>query len=230
MRALRRVLSAATIASLLIFTLAGLTSAHISGKSIVTESGECLPGSEGGTGACTAAVYGPNGFSGQIFFEAEQIGTSQTLHDYICVHLTSLASFESFGGTYTFSLSEGGLPLGSSSETVTDNVDCTDAADAVTAGGVTITVPADGSVDYTISISGITSGTSAQAAFIAFNSILNRVIEVGGNHAHSVSVLPPTTFIVPEAPLAILLVVTGGLGAAWYVSRRMRPNRPSLAA
>jgi hypothetical protein len=234
MRALRRVLSAATIASLLIFVIAGLASAHISGKSIVTENGECLPGGEGTPECSAAAVYGPDGFSGQIFFDADQIGTTQTLYDYICVHTPDLPGspnpFVSYGGTYQFALSEGGAPLGSSEETVTGGVPCTDGTNAVTSGSVAITVPADGSVDYTISIDGITSGTSAEAAFSTYNSILNRVVELGGNQANSVSVKPPTTFIIPEAPLAILLLLTGGIGAAWFVSRRMRSAANPIAA
>jgi len=235
MRALRRVLSAATIASLLVFTLAGLASAHITGKSIVTENGECMPGGEG-TAACTAAaVYGPNGFSGQIFFADDEKGTTQTLYDYLCVHTPDSDPgtpnpFVSYGGTYQFVLTEGGAPVGNSTETVTGGVPCTDGNNAVSAGGATIVVPADGSVDYTISIDGITSGTSAQAAFATYNSVLNRVVEKDGNQANSVSVKPPTNFQVPEAPLAILLLLTGGLGAAWFVSRRMRGAATPAAA
>lgn len=217
---IRRFFLASISAAILVFSMAGLASANIDSKSILTEAGECI---ESGTPECSAAaLYGPDGFSGQIFFDAEEIGTEVTLYDYICVHTTAEGPFVSYAGTYQFALSEGGLPLGSSEEEVDGDVPCTDGFNAVTSGSVTITVPDDGSVDYTISIDGIVSGESAFDAFKSYNSILNRVVEEGANQANSQSVGPPTTFIIPEAPLAALLVLTAGIGAVWFVSRRMR--------
>ena len=218
---------AASAAAILVISMSVVASADVTGKSILTESGECLPGGTGGTPPCTAAVYGANGFSGQIFFESDEIGTTVQLVDNLCVHLTGLGSFKSFGGpsgTSTFSVSEAGAPLGSALENVTNGQDCTGSNNPVTAGSVSFVVPADGSVDYTLLVTGITSGASAQAAFSAYNSILNSVIEIGGSHAHSVSVPPPTNFQIPEAPLAVLLVLTAGVGVVWFLRRRMRPN------
>ena len=233
MRAQSRVLSlAAVTAAILLFSLVTFASANVSGKSIFTESGECLPGDTGDSPPCTAAIYGPNGFSGQIFFESDEIDTTVQLVDYICVHTPGAGSFVSFGGpsgTSTFTLSESGAPLGSALETVTSGEGCTGGTDSVTAGSVSFVVPADGSVDYTLAVTGITSGASAQAAFGAgYNSILNRVVEIDGNQANSVSVPPPTNFQIPEAPLAILLVLSGGLLVGWFLVRRTR-NAPRSA-
>jgi hypothetical protein len=221
--------------------MASVASAHIESKTILveTETGvsECNETEMTDSGEeCGAAVYGPDGFSGTIVFATDEIGTSVTLVDYICTHTPGGGPFESYGGSYTLKISEGGTVLDTAAYTVTDNVDCTGSSNAVTDGfasGATFTVPTDGTVEYSVAIAGITPGTSAESAFSAFNSIFNRAIGEEAGHANSPSVAPPTTFIIPEAPLAILVVVTGGLAAAWFVSRRMRSEAselPSAAA
>jgi hypothetical protein len=185
--------------------------------------------------ACGAAVYGPDGFTGTLTFDADEIGDTLKVVDYICVHTIAEGPFVAFsmGATYTLKLSEGATLLGQDTYAVTDGVECTGDNNAVPGAfateGATITVPADGTVSYAVEIAGLEPGASVEAAFSGFNSIRNRALDSQGGHADSESVKPPTTFIIPEAPLTILLVLTGGLTAAWFVSRKMRVQRPSVA-
>lgn len=221
------------VLTLLVTTVAA---AHIESKTILVETtsgvGHCNDSGKTDSGEpCGAAVYGLEGFSGTILFTADEIGDSVTVVDYICVHTRSEGAFVSFGGSYVLKISEGGDLLDTATYDVEDGHDCTGHNNAVSGGfvsGATFTVPNDGSAEYSLSIAGITAGTGAQGAFIDYNSILNRVIGDDAGKANSPSVKPPTTFIIPEAPLAILLVVTGGLGAVWFVSRRMRSGFAAL--
>ncbi len=178
-------------------------------KSIDTTTGECT-----GEG-CGAAVYGTSGFSGRLFGSG-----AASLSDYICTHHPGDGAFDSFGGTYTLTISSNGSQLAHGTYAVTGGINCTADSNAA-AGHVSFTYPASGSVDYTVWIQGVTSG-NAQATFSRFNSILNRVVSTtGADHANSPSVAPPGPGgEVPEAPAAALLILTGGLGTAWFLLRQ----------
>jgi hypothetical protein len=225
----RRVFFAVFTALLLTVAWTGIASAHITSKSILTESGDCA--AELDPDCDAAAVYGPNGFSGTLTFSADEIGDTVKVVDYICVHTPGDMDFKSFAGSYTLSLSEGGAPLGSDSYDVTGGLGCVGMGSVGVASteGATIVVPADGTVDYTIAIAGVTAGADAQATFAAYNSIRNEAFDDQGGQARSQSVKPPTDFIIPEAPLAILILVTGGLAAAWFITRKTRAQA-SVAA
>lgn len=224
-------LIAASLATLLIATAVG---AHIEAKSILVETesgvGECLESEVTATGeACGAAVYGPDGFSGTLFFSDDEIGDTLTIVDYICVHTVSAGPFVAYsmGETFTLKLFEDGTLLDSATYSVTGGVECTGDTNAVIGGfdnGATITVPSDGTVEYSLLISGVDPGAEVQALFSGYNSIRNRALDSAGGHADSASVKPPTDFIIPEAAVAVLLVLTGGVTAAWFVSRRLRPR------
>ena len=225
----RRSLFPLAASLLLTFALAGTAAAHIDSKSILVETTggaeECLESEVTTSGAaCGAAVYTPDGFTGTINFTADEIGDTVSLVDYICVHTPGGGAFMSFAGSYTLTI-DYDTGTTSTSYTVDGGEDCVDAANSVSDGfgsAVTFTVPADGTVTYWVEIAGVEPGTDAQQTFAGYNSILNRVVGDGVGHAHSASVKPPTTFIIPEAPLAILLLVSGGALATLLVARRMR--------
>lgn len=228
----RRTGAAVLAALFILFSFASFTSAHIVSKSILTEAGECT--TEGSPECAAAAVYGPNGFSGTITFSADEAGTTVKVVDWICAHTPSGAAFESFGGTYTLNLTNGGAPLGNDTYVVSDGVDCVDQVipvpGAFATEGASIVVPNDLTVEYTVAIAGTTAGPDAQADFAGFNSIRNEAADSAGGLARSLSVKPPTDFIIPEAPIAALLVLTGGLAAAWIVRRQMRRSPEQVAA
>lgn len=225
----KRVLMPLLASSLLTLALAGAAAAHVDSKTILVETptgtGECLESEVTTTGeTCGAAVYTSDGFTGTIVFDADEIGDTVTIVDYICVHTPGAGSFKSFPGSYTLTI-DFDTGTTSTSYTVDGGEDCVDGANSVSDGfasGATFEVPADGSVTYWVEIAGVDPGTDAQQTFAQYNSILNRVVGDGIGQAHSASVKPPTTFIIPEAPLAILLVVSGGLLAGVLVARRMR--------
>jgi hypothetical protein len=202
----------------------GLAAANIESKSINTEAGECL--TEDSPQCDSAAVYGPNGFSGVLTFAADEAATTVKVVDYICVHTTGSGAPKSFAGSYTLTLTNGGTPLASDTYAVIGGLDCAGSTNAVAGAfateGAAITVPADLTVEYTVSISGVSAGASAQGAFATYNAIRNEAADSSGGHARSIDVKPPTTFIVPEAPFAPLLVLTGGIAAAWFVRRQSR--------
>ncbi len=214
-------------ALILTLGITGLASAHIVSKSILTESGECI---EGGT-RCSAAVYGPNGFSGTLTFSADEAGDTVKVIDYICVHTPGTAQFKSYGGSYTLVLTNSGAALGSGTYAVTNGRDCMGRGSvaAPLSSGVSIVVPADLTVEYTVKIAGVTAGADAEATFAAYNSIRNEAFDTGGGQARSLSVKPPTNFIIPEAPLAVLLLLTGGAFAGWFVLRRSRVQLAPVA-
>ena len=231
MSQLRRI-GALGIASLLVLVVASSASAHVISKSITTEAGNCTTS---GTSQCSAAaVYTPNiGFTGTLTFSSDQIGTQVRVVDYICVHTPGDAEFKSFGGanrTYTLTLREGAATIGSATYDVTAGLDCTGNAPVGvnTSAGALITVPADGTVEYRLLIEGVTAGASAQATFSSYNSIRNEVFDSGGGVARAQSVPPPTNFIIPEAPFAILLLLSGaaavGLWLMWSRRRTTTAN------
>jgi hypothetical protein len=235
MRIMNRIVPAVVTATLLVVGVTGVASASggvslatsgtswtstgpsLTSKSIDTEAGSCTPA--GGAACASAALYGANGFSGKLTFDTTG---AVTAWDYICRHTPGDASFKTFGGTYTFTVYDGATSLGSTSYAVVGGLSCTGTANYAAAGtGLTFTVPASKVVSYTISITGITAGSSAQAAFAGYNSIRNEAY-TNCSQARSYSVPPPTNFIIPEAPFAVLLPLSAGLLAAAFVMRRPR--------
>lgn len=185
--------------------------ANTTSKSVNTTTGECTGG------GCGSLVYGSNGVSGRLW------GTgSASLFDYLCVHKPSDGAPDSFGGTYTLTVTSGASTLASTSYTVVGGRDCTGDHNAAAGAPATFTYPASGFVTYSVSVLGVTSG-NAQATFSKYNSVLNRVVDAEDDrgHANSPSVAPPgPTGEVPEVPAAALLILTGGLGAGWFLLRR----------
>lgn len=214
----RRGAVALSAALLVLFSFTSLVSAHIVGKTIDTEPGG-------------AALYGPSGFSGTITFSADEAGDTVKVVDYICVHTPGDAEFKTHGDSYTLTITNGGAPLATDTYTVTGGLMCTGTGPVGVGAseGATIVVPNDLTVEYTVSLAGTTAGADAQADFAAYNSIRNEAFDDQGGQARSASVPPPTDFIIPEAPLAILLVLTGGLAAAWLVVRQSRRSTFSAA-
>ncbi|HYM83257.1 MAG TPA: hypothetical protein VEY67_03815 [Candidatus Dormibacteraeota bacterium] len=204
-----RLARAIGIIFVLILASASSVYAATDSKSINTTTGECTGG------GCGAAVYGSSGFSGRLYGSG-----AASLADYICTHHPGDGAFDSYGGTYTLTISSNGSQLAQATYTVSSGWDCTADSNAA-AGHVTFTYPASGHVDYTVWIAGVTS-SNAQALFSGYNSILNRVVSTTGrDHANSPSVAPPGPGgEVPEVPAAALLILTGGLGAAWFLLRR----------
>jgi hypothetical protein len=225
-----RWLGALVSATLLGLIVATSAYGHVVSKSITTEAGNCTTA---GTPQCNAAaLYTPNiGFTGTLTFSADEIGDQVRVVDYICVHTPGGAQFKSFGGanrTYTLTLREGAATIGSATYDVTPGLDCTGNAPVgvTAASGALITVPADGTVDYRLAIEGVTAGASAQATFSSYNSIRNEAFDNQGGVARSISVQPPTNFIIPEAPLAVLLLLSGAVAVGlWLMVSRRRSVR-----
>lgn len=214
-------------ALILLLASASFAFASIQSKTILTTNGLCVNGGNpptlaDGTTPCGAAVYGPNGFTGTITYSADEIGTTAQADDFMCVHTPSDATFKSYGGTYTLTISTtSNVVLATSTETVAGGADCTDGANPVTGTINTFTVPAGGVVNYSIMISGVTA-QGCQDLFSSFNSIRNQAYDLqDGSHAAAPSVAPcgPGTS-VPEVPFAGLLVLTSALGAAVFVARK----------
>jgi hypothetical protein len=209
----RRLAATLVLLGLLAIPLAGSVSANITGKTINTTP--CA-----NVGGC--AVYSdPAGFSGTITGTAN---SSATVVDYICVAFTG-EQFKPYAGTYTFKVYDGATLLAqTSSESVAATPDCTGNNNAAT-GGITFTFPASGVVNYTVAIAGITSANVGSICPEGCHSVRNRAVNTtDGSHADSASVgvVGGPGTVVPEAPFASLLVVTGGLIAAAIVYRRLR--------
>jgi hypothetical protein len=254
MRIMNRIATATATAAVLVACVAGVASAGggttttgptLTSKTIDTEAGSC--GANGGTNCNSAALYGANGFSGTLTFNGS--GTV-TAWDYICTNTPSNSAFKTFAGTYTFKVYDGSTLLGSTSYAVAGGQACTGSTNWAAGGtGLTFTVPASKTVGYTISIAGITAGASAQAAFAGSATIQNQAFNICNTQALSSVVLnggvvsscscsgvarswavpPPTNFIIPEAPYAILLPLTAGLFAAAFVMRRSRSSVAGVA-
>jgi hypothetical protein len=206
-----RPLSAVVLIFLFSILSTAAVSANTNSKSVNTTTGECTTGE-----SCGSLVYGSTGVSGHLW------GTgSASIFDYLCVHTPSDGSFKSFGGSYTFTVWNGATQLATTTYPVASGTDCTAANDAGSGTAATFTYPASGVVTYAVSISGVTAG-NAQSMFATYNSVLNRVVDTkGGGHANSESVAPfGPTGEVPEVPAAALLILTGGLGAGWFLLRR----------
>jgi hypothetical protein len=214
----------ATVA-ILTFALAGVANASVTSKTINVTNGECVnsgdpPTLADGTTACGSATYGATGFTGHI----SGSGTT-TVVDYICVNdINTPGAFVSYGGTYTFTLYDAAnAVIGTTTETVTGGVACTDGNNAVTSGSLTLNFnDYGGTVAYSVSINGVTTSNVA-ATFAGNNSILNRVFSISDpSKANSPSVAPPVTgHEVPEAPAAALLVLSAGVVGFWFIRRQM---------
>ena len=226
-RSTARAFLAVTAALAMLILSSSIALASIQSKTILTTNGLCVnsgnpPTLADGVTPCGAAVYGADGFTGTITYSADEIGTTAKVVDFMCVHTPGDAQFKSYGGTYTLTIkSTGGATLATSTETVAGGQECVDAVNPVTGTINTFTVPADGVVKYSIVISGLTAQT-CQAAFATFNSIRNGAQDLlDGSHANSPSVAPcGTPPFIPEAPLAVLLVLSAGLIALVFVARR----------
>lgn len=234
-----RFLLAFSVAGILVFSLAGIASAHVVSKTILTTTGLCEtdpitqePVLVDGGGACGAAVYDSLlGFTGTITFNLGE-GTVH-LADFICENQKSTTgAFTSVGGSYTLTLSSGGTTVAAGTYTIAAGSLCNDGhTQGTLVGGypVELIVP-DGSGTYTVDYSLLLAGFDS-ANFTGDNSILNRIEEFEDAQANSPSVAPPQgTPPVPEAPLTILLLGTGGLTAVWYVSRKLRQSVSLTAA
>jgi hypothetical protein len=230
-----RFLLAFSVAAILVCSLAAIASAHVVSKTINVTNGECSvsgdpPQTTGGQD-CGAAVYDPVlGFTGSITFEAGE--GAVLLADFLCENIGgNPGAFTSVGANYTMTFYAdgdlGGAPLGTWAYSFPDGVTCNDGNKATvypidfTVGGAS--GDPDIVVEYSLTL-------SPDQDYSGDNSILNRIEEFGDGHANSPSVAPPQgPPDVPEAPLTVLLVLTGGLGAAWFISRRMRPSLPMPA-
>lgn len=244
-----RLLISLGVSSILLFTIVGLTLANISSKTIDTTTGACSNTTETDGDpetTCGSAVYGANGFTGTINFDSDPSGL--TVVDYICTHTPGDGPFVSYtkGGEYTLTISGDDFAPVSATYTVTGGVDCVAGVNAVVNGtddGVLIPTTTDLTLQYSITIQGVTAasastdfptcGPSTPAGVECFNSIRNRAFASDGSHADSPSVKPPTTppGEIPESPVSALLVLTAGLGAGWFAVRRMGvAGTPSAAA
>jgi len=217
----RRVAATIVLLGLLAVPLASSVSANIKAKTLNTTPCPTV-------GGC--AVYSdPAGFSGTISGTAN---STATVVDYICVGFTG-EQFKPFAGTYTFKVYDGATLLAqTSSETVAATPDCTGNNNAAT-GGITFTFPASGVVNYTLAISGISAANVGTICPEGCHTIKNRAFTVSdGSHADSASVgvIGGPAAVVPEAPYASLLVVTGGLIAAFLAFRRLRPRPRSVTS
>jgi len=221
MRISRRITLSLASAALLTVAMTGVAAAcHLTSKTIDTEAGSCANG--GGANCQSAATYGANGFSGNLTFSDNSGST--TVVDYICVPVGNPAVMETFGGTYHLSLFNGSTQLGSTATyTVTGGLTC---GDKRATGGVSLTPPASLTATYHVTIDGITSGASAQAAFGGYADVRNDAWGIFSDHVTSYTVPPPTNFVIPEAPFAVLLPLSAGLLAAMFVVRKSR--KPEL--
>jgi len=219
MRISRRITLSLASAALLTVAMTGVAAAcHLTAKTIDTEAGSCASG--GGANCQSAATYGANGFTGTLTFSDNSGST--TIVDYICVPVSGV--MKTFGGTYHLSLFNGATQLGSTATyVVADGVTC-GSKDAT--GGVTLTPPAGLTVTYHVTIDGVTAGASAQSKFGGYADVRNDAWGIFGDHVESYTVPPPTNFVIPEAPFAVLLPLSAGLLAAMFVVRKSR--KPEL--
>jgi hypothetical protein len=204
---------------MLVMSMAGIASAHVVSKTIDTANG--------------SATYDPTlGFTGSITFLAGEGAIN--LSDFICENSKSAGgAFTSVGGTYTLTFYAvndlGGTVLGTWTYSIVGGVDCTD-GNTQSVFPIHFTIPGvSGDPDFAVMYSLTLSGTHD---YTGDNSILNRIEEQNDGHANSPSVGPPggPPPVVPEAPLSVLLLATGGLTAVWYVSRKLRQSVSLTAA
>lgn len=227
-----RLLLAFTVASFLVFSLAGIASANVLSKTITVTNGDCVisgnpPTLSDGVTACGAAVYDPvDGFTGTITFASGE--GDILISDFLCENVKGTGGgFTSVGGSYTLTLSYSGSTVGGATYTIAGGTTCS-GTNTQSSFPVALNVPA-GSGTYVVEYSLVLDGFDP-ANFTGDNSILNRVEEQNDGHANSPSVAPPQgNPPVPEAPFTVLLIGTGALTAVWFVSRKLR-NGESLTA
>jgi hypothetical protein len=250
----RRLPLAIALTGIMVFALAGVATAFVTSKTIDTTTGECTKDANGngilvGGGACGDAVYGADGFTGHITFDASEAGHTVSLVDIFCVHTAGgVGSFNSLGvdgsgnvtgdpgssADYTLTITDtSGSATGSYN--IVSGKDCSDTLynPFVDVSGLSWTI-SDLTVSYSLLIDGITADNAASAFGDSFNSVLNKIYEKDGTQVtqqNSASVGAPSgpPPVVPEAPLTVLLLGTGGLTSVWYVSRKLR-QRASLTA
>ena len=243
----RRLPIAITLTGIMLFALSGMAAANVKAKTLDTT-------------ACTSdatqqcATYGADGFTGTITFSGDQVTHNVNLIDILCVNpvnqsgsfnslgLDSGAATGATGFSATYHLTVNGTNLGS--YTVPSGQNCSDTLynPFLSISGVAFKIPGvpnvDETVSYSLLIDGITAA-NANTVFgnkgVNFNSILNKIYEKDGttvSQENSLSVGPPEGpgTPVPEAPLTILLLGTGGLTAVWYVSRKLRQSVSLTAA
>ena len=185
--------------------------------SINTTTGPCA----NNLGGCGAAVYTASGFSGTVSYAYP--GRLSQLADFLCVHTPASVAFVSLGGAYTLTArSSGGDLLATSSYSVTGNVDCRGDANPVRGSVASFTVPADGRVSYSVTVSGLTAA-NCPTSLSAYNSIRDQVFDLASEaHVASPAVAPcGAPPLVPEAPFSALLMVTAGLASLFFVARRL---------
>ncbi len=208
----RRLRPLAAVVLIFLFSILSTTavSAHTFRKSINTTTGECTGG------GCGSLVYGGSGVSGRLFGSGPA-----SLLDYVCVQKPADPAPQSFGGTYTLTVTSGGVVLASTSYTVASGLDCSGQSNAAAGNPASFTYPSSGFVDYSVGISGVTSG-NAQHIFSHFDSILDRDVDSRSGDCHNSPGVPPPApgGEVPEVPAAALLILTGGLGTGWFLLRR----------
>lgn len=180
-----------------------------------------------GTTPCEAALYGPEGFSGTIRYGSDQAGSQAHLVAFICALRTGASANEAVIGTYRLSLSGSGLGSLSYSYPVTEQAPC---ANSNAQGWrppldniPTFAVPGDGVVVYSLSIEG-SSAADAHLRFAPFGSVRAHALDFDDDQdsdAESPGVPPPPPPpVIPEAPLAILLVLSALGTTAWLTARR----------
>jgi hypothetical protein len=233
----------------MLFALTGIALANPVSKTIDTTACTSNPAEQ-------CATYGADGFTGTITFSADQAGDTVMLADVICVNPIGVQGDPATGGGFNTVGITGGVATGASGSsaeytltldghtyapyTVDSGFSCSDGQYDIFGdiAGVSFVVPADLTVDYSISITGVTDGNAAFGdKGVRFNSILNKLYEQAGNPNGSVSVNSPSVGppegpppVVPEAPLTVLLLLTGGVTTMWYVSRKLRQSVPLSAA
>jgi hypothetical protein len=250
MRISKRIALSAAAAALLTLSFSGIAFAEgVHFKTIDTVNGQCMDNNGHTTAACSsAATYGANGFTGAMIFNHGGAAHIPLMHvwDYICAHKPTDGSgtFNTIGGTYHLSLYTDSTfstllgPTPTATYTVGDGLECHDAKNqadpnSTGLGGATVQVPdctvtnpSDPNCDsthypiyYSLTIDGLNS-----ASFAAYDTIQNNAhTEDPGTYvARTGGVLAPTSFIVPEAPFAVLLPLSAGLLAAAFVMRRSR--------
>ena len=249
---LRRLPIAIALTGILIFALSGIAlAAGTLSKTIDTAN--CT--SAGNTGA-QCATYGADGFTGTITFGNSAAGDTVTIADVICVNPVGVTGDDTTGGGFktvgidggsatadvgfsaTYTLTLDGVFIGT--YTIPSGQDCSNGHYHIFTDtpGFAFTVPADLTADYSLTIDGVVDGNAAFGdKGDKFNSLLNKIYEVAGNPngevtANSPSVGPPENPppVIPEAPLTVLLLATGGLTSVWYVSRKLRQSVTLTAA
>ena len=131
---------------------------------------------------------------------------------------------QSFGGTYTLTVTSGGVVLASTSYTVASGLDCSGHSNAAAGhSGQLHLSDAAGSSAMPSRHLGRDLGQCARHVqpLTTRSSIASWTPEGEGTPQLAGSVPPPgPSGEVPEVPAAALLILTGGLGAGWFLLRR----------